>query len=70
MIDAKAVRLFTGLTQAEFAERYGIALGTLRNWEQSRYSLSQADRLLLNLIMQYPLIVAAVAEDLKHEEGL
>ena len=33
-IDVRAVRRRTGLTQAEFARRFGFPLGTLRNWEQ------------------------------------
>lgn len=41
-VDVKAVRQRTGLTQAEFAAKFAISLGTLRHWERgeqrSRYS--------------------------------
>jgi transcriptional regulator with XRE-family HTH domain len=33
----KALRLAARLTQRELAERSGIPLGTLVNWEQGRY---------------------------------
>ncbi len=32
----KALREEVGLTQAEFSEKYGIPIGTLRNWEQNK----------------------------------
>jgi putative transcriptional regulator len=32
----KALRRATGLTQEEFCVRFGIPLGTLRDWEQGR----------------------------------
>jgi putative transcriptional regulator len=47
-IDVRAVRRRTGLTQAEFARRFGFPLGTLRNWEQGiRTPLGPARALLL-----------------------
>lgn len=33
-IDVQAVRKRTGLTQQEFAAKFGISLGTLRHWER------------------------------------
>jgi putative transcriptional regulator len=35
-IDVKAVRQKSGLTQAEFARRYGISPRSLQEWEQGR----------------------------------
>jgi DNA-binding transcriptional regulator YiaG len=32
-IDLRAVGRRTGLTQAEFARRFGFPLGALRNWK-------------------------------------
>ena len=34
--DIAALRRFTGLTQAAFAQALGISVHTLRNWEQDR----------------------------------
>jgi putative transcriptional regulator len=33
-VDVKSVRQCTGLTQAEFATKFPINLGTLRHWER------------------------------------
>lgn len=33
-MDIKSVRHATGLSQKAFSERFGIPIGTLRNWEQ------------------------------------
>ena len=33
-MDIKSVRRATGLSQKAFSERFGIPIGTLRNWEQ------------------------------------
>jgi putative transcriptional regulator len=35
-VDVKAVREKSGLTQAEFARRYGISPRSLQEWEQGR----------------------------------
>jgi putative transcriptional regulator len=34
--EVRRARRATGLTQAAFAERYGLKVGTLRDWEQGR----------------------------------
>lgn len=36
MITIKEIRLTTGLSQTKFAERYGLPLDTLQNWETGR----------------------------------
>jgi putative transcriptional regulator len=41
---AKVIRRALGLSQEEFAARYQIPIGTLRDWEQGRARLSQGDR--------------------------
>jgi putative transcriptional regulator len=38
VIDVQAIRNKTGLTQAAFASRIGVPVGTLRNWEQGHRS--------------------------------
>jgi putative transcriptional regulator len=35
-IDVKAIRSRIGLTQQEFAVRFGFSVNTLRHWEQGR----------------------------------
>jgi hypothetical protein len=50
--------------QEEFAARYHIPLGTLRDWEQHRSEPDQAARAFLKVIAKEPDIVArALAED-------
>ena len=35
-IDVKAIRVRLGLTQQEFAVRFGFSVNTVRHWEQGR----------------------------------
>ena len=53
-IDVKAVRQGTGLTQAEFAARFAISLGTLRHWERGDRKPRGATLVLLNVIAREP----------------
>ena len=46
----KVIRRALELTQEEFAARYHIPLGTLRDWEQGRAEPDQATRAYLKLI--------------------
>jgi len=50
----KTLRRASGLTQEEFAERYQIPLGTLRDWEQGRTEPDQAAHAYLNVIAHDP----------------
>ena len=43
-----------GLTQEEFAARYHIPLGTLRDWEQGRVEPDQPARAYLTVIARDP----------------
>jgi putative transcriptional regulator len=47
---AKIIRRALQLTQEEFAARYHIPLGTLRDWEQGRSEPDQPTRAYLKLI--------------------
>ena len=47
---ARTVRRALGLTQEEFARRFHIPLGTLRDWEQGRAEPDQAARAYLKVI--------------------
>jgi putative transcriptional regulator len=51
---AKIIRRALALTQEEFAVRYHIPLGTLRDWEQGRAEPDQATRAYLRVIAREP----------------
>ncbi|HET8729071.1 MAG TPA: helix-turn-helix domain-containing protein, partial [Alphaproteobacteria bacterium] len=48
------VRRRLGLSQQEFAARYGFAVSALRDWEQGRRRPEQAARVLLKVIEHEP----------------
>src|ERR1700727_2087765 len=50
----KIIRRALELTQEEFAARYHIPLGTLRDWEQGRAEPDQPTRAYLTLIARDP----------------
>lgn len=49
-VNVQAIRERLGLTQKEFAFRFGFSLGTLRHWEQGRRYPDGAARVLLKVI--------------------
>jgi putative transcriptional regulator len=51
---AKTLRRALGLTQEEFAARFQIPLGTLRDWEQGRAVPDQPARTYLKVIARDP----------------
>lgn len=51
---AKTLRRALALTQEEFALRYHIPLGTLRDWEQGRCEPDQPSRAYLTVIANDP----------------
>ncbi len=51
---AKIIRRALGLTQEEFAGRYHIPVGTLRDWEQGRAEPDQPARAYLTVIARDP----------------
>lgn len=50
----KTMRLALRMSQPEFAARYRIPIGTLRDWEQGRSEPDQTARVLLHLIANDP----------------
>jgi putative transcriptional regulator len=58
----RAIRRALGLSQEEFAARFHIPLGTLRDWEQGRKEPDTATRAYLRVIGYNP---AAVTEALR-----
>ena len=59
---AKSLRRKMGMTQPDFAERFGIPLGTLRDWEQHKSEPDAAARVLLRVIAEAPEVVAAAVK--------
>jgi putative transcriptional regulator len=53
-IDVKAVRERLGLTQEEFAVRFGLGLDTVQNWESNRRQPDKAARSYLTAIARIP----------------
>ena len=53
-VDVPAIRAKSKLSQTAFAERYGIPVGTLRDWEQDRRQPDQTARVLLAVIERDP----------------
>lgn len=60
---AKKARAATGLSQAAFAERYGIPYQTFRDWEQGKRMADAAARNYLRIIARIPDIVANALKD-------
>ncbi len=61
-VDIRAIREHTGLSQNQFADRFGFNPRTLQEWEQGRAKPDVAMRAYLTVIAKNP---AAVEEALK-----
>lgn len=57
-VDVKSIRGRLNLSQAQFAERFGIAKATLQDWEQKRRQPEATARILLTVIDREPEAVA------------
>jgi putative transcriptional regulator len=53
-VDVLAIRKKLGLSQREFALRFGFSLGTVRNWEQGHRGPEGSARALLTIIDREP----------------
>jgi putative transcriptional regulator len=62
-VDARAVRRKLGLTQEQFAARFGIPLPTLRGWEQGNRAPRGSARILLRVIERDPDAVARAVRE-------
>jgi putative transcriptional regulator len=58
----KIIREALGLTQEEFATRFHIPIGTLRDWEQDRKSPDQTARAYLRVVAREPEVVRRALE--------
>lgn len=56
-VDVKAIREQLKLSQEAFAERFGLTLATVKNWEQGRRAPEEAAKILLRLIESQPKLV-------------
>jgi len=54
LVDARTVRLKTGLSQAAFAKRFGFEPRALQDWEQGRRRPDRAAQVLMAVIDQTP----------------
>ena len=53
-VDVKAIREKTGLTQVEFAAKFGFSLGTLRHWERGDRQPRGPALILLHVVDKEP----------------
>jgi len=53
-VDVRGVRQRMGLSQAQFATKFGFPPATLRNWEQGRSRPDAPTRVLLAVIAKHP----------------
>jgi putative transcriptional regulator len=58
-VDVKSIRKRLGLTQHDFALRFGFNEATIRDWEQGRHNPSGHARVLLLVINHDPNAVMA-----------
>ena len=57
LVDVKKLRGQIGLTQEQFAERYGFSKAAIRNWEQGQRVPEGPARTLLALIERNPKLI-------------
>jgi DNA-binding transcriptional regulator YiaG len=62
-VDVKAVRARLGLTQEQFALRFGLEIDALQNWEQGRCQPDKASASYLRAIAAKPREVAEAQEE-------
>ena len=58
----RTLRKKLGLSQAQFAERFHLPLGTVRDWEQGAHRPDKAAQVLLTVIANDPDAVARALE--------
>ncbi|MDR3283829.1 MAG: helix-turn-helix domain-containing protein [Treponema sp.] len=57
-VNVKAIREQMGLSQSAFANRFGLSVFALRNWEQGKRQPDPAARAYLKVIEKVPEVVA------------
>jgi putative transcriptional regulator len=61
-VDIREIRRRLGLSQSEFAAKFGFAPASVRNWEQGRRMPDGPARILLAVIGEYPEVVESVLQ--------
>ena len=61
-VDVRAIRSRLGMTQPEFAVRFGFSVNTLRHWEQGSRQPEGAARAYLLVIDRAPEVVQKVLQ--------
>ena len=64
-VDVSEIRHRMGLSQSQFATKFGFPPSTLRNWEQGRARPDAPTRVLLAVIAKHPESVEDVLKDLR-----
>jgi putative transcriptional regulator len=64
-VDVSKVRRQMGLSQTQFALKFGFPPATLRNWEQGRVRPDTPTRVLLAVIAKHPESVEDVLKDVR-----
>ncbi len=64
-VDVSKVRRRMGLSQTQFAIKFGFPPATLRNWEQGRVRPDTPTRVLLAVIAKHPESVEDVLKDVR-----
>jgi len=59
-VDVRAIRARTGLSQPNFAKRFGFSTSAVREWEQGRRQPEAAARVLLLVVVRRPEVVDEV----------
>jgi putative transcriptional regulator len=62
-LDVREIRTSLGLTQREFAEKYGFSVSSVQNWEQGRRRPTGVFHNFLKLISAMPAAVERVLND-------
>ena len=62
-VDVRKTRQKMGLSQTQFATKFGLSPGTLRNWEQGRAIPDAPTRVLLAVIAKHPEAVEDVLRE-------
>ncbi len=63
VVDVRALRERLGMSRTAFAERFGLAVAAVRDWEQGLRRPDPAARVLLLVIARNPDVVAEAVAD-------